>query len=323
MQLSNKTLQRLIHGAYSFKTDKGYLSFDRFSADQLKFLEQEDGWCLERALHTGGIRAEFLTDAPSFSFAYKMTRGELNDTIDVYVDGRAYYIHRTKEQGTKGTVNVTLPSGQNRVTVYFPTDSDIWLKKFTINGSWRAVKPPKTKLLFIGDSITQGIGSGLSGQTYAHVFTRNTNYQVLNQGISGHYHDARVVQPLPDFKPDKIIVAMGTNDYNRDSFDLSHGKVEDRVPPFYKKMDELYKDVPKLLITPLWRADAAGELDKFIAFRNWIAETASQYENWTIVDGFELVPPITESFADGLHPSAFGMQLYGTNLVEKCKQLKF
>lgn len=323
MQLSNTTLKKLIHGAYDFKMEKGYLSFCRFSQAQMDFLAQEDGWCYERALHTGGISAKFLTDATSISFDYKLTRGELNDTIDVYVDDKAYYIHRTQEQGLKGKIELALPMGKKQVTIYFPTDSDVWIKRFNIDGKWRAVKPAKTKLLFIGDSITQGVGSGLSGQTYVHVFSRIHSYHVLNQGISGHYHDGRLLLPLDEFKPDKIIIAMGTNDYNRDSFDLTHGKVEDRIPAFYKRLNELYGDVPKLLITPLWRADAAGDLDKFKAFCKRIANEALQYKNVTVVDGMDLVPPVAECFHDGLHPSCWGMELYGKNLANKVTQLKF
>lgn len=42
-----------------------------------------------------------------------------------------------------------------------------------------------------------------------------------------------------------------------------------------------------------------------------------------VVDGFGLVPHLSEYFLDNLHPNALGMELYGRNLAEEIRKSGF
>ena len=80
---------------------------------------------------------------------------------------------------------------------------------------------------------------------------------------------------------------------------------------------------PILTLTPLWRGDDPHRLPILEAQREFIYRTAAQYAGITVVNGYELVPHISECFLDNLHPNAWGMELYAKHLVEKVRALKF
>lgn len=48
-----------------------------------------------------------------------------------------------------------------------------------------------------------------------------------------------------------------------------------------------------------------------------IKATISRIGKVKIIDGFTLVPHVSECFYDYLHPNAWGMQIYADNLVEE------
>ena len=63
-------------------------------------------------------------------------------------------------------------------------------------------------------------------------------------------------------------------------------------------------------------------------FRRWfisdgIKNIVSKYKNITVVDGFKLVPHLSEYFLDNLHPNCLGTEVYGRNLVEEIRRINF
>jgi lysophospholipase L1-like esterase len=123
-----------------------------------------------------------------------------------------------------------------------------------------------------------------------------------------------VLKPLENFKPDKIILAMGTNQF----------RWEDKqkwIDEYFEKLTSIYPDTPTLAITPIWRNYTAEEKNDFEACAAFIRAQAEKYPNITLVDGLTLVPGCLEFYIDGLHPNALGMTLYGQNLANTIKKL--
>ena len=56
---------------------------------------------------------------------------------------------------------------------------------------------------------------------------------------------------------------------------------------------------------------------------NTVKEIAGRYSNVTVVDGFKLVPHLTEYYKDNLHPNCLGAETYGRNLVEVIRKIGF
>ena len=171
-------------------------------------------------------------------------------------------------------------------------------------------------MLWLGDSITQGFGPLRSGQTYVSVANRLLNYDIINQGIGGYIYDKNSLMKMEGYQPDKIIVALGTNQYGDETME--------RVEEYYETLTGIYgNEIPILCISPVWRGDQPEGYEKFVDFCENIKKIAGSYKNVTVVDGFTLVPHLKEYYLDNLHPNCLGTENYGRNLVEVIRKLGF
>jgi len=324
MKLSHKTLSKFAKGALHYSVDKGYVTFHRYSPEQIAFMAREDydyGW-RNRAKFSGGIRLEFKTDAKNISFDYTASDAhERSNTVDLYLDGVLCSVYAIGDR-LKGHVHFTLPEGEKKVTVYYPCESIFRIKNFELDGGYKAVKDKVPKVLVIGDSITQGAGPEISSAAYLHSLSRKTGYNLLGQGVGGYRYEARDLMRIEGYEPDKIIVFLGTNYYDAECLERCSYDYAPAVKEFYKRLNELYPDVPVLCVTPLWRNNNV-DMDRLLWCADRIKEACADYENVTVVDGFTLVPNVDECFSDKVHPNAYGSELLATNLAKAMKKAHF
>ena len=66
------------------------------------------------------------------------------------------------------------------------------IRNMEINATFTPAKKNE-KVLWMGDSITQGFGPLRSAHTYVSVANRLLNYDILNQGIGGYVYDKNVL----------------------------------------------------------------------------------------------------------------------------------
>jgi lysophospholipase L1-like esterase len=152
--------------------------------------------------------------------------------------------------------------------------------------------------------------------TYVSVANRLLNYDIINQGIGGYVYDKNSLMKMEGYTPDKIIVALGTNQFGCET-------MKD-VEKYYETLIGIYgNSIPVLCITPLWRGDVPDGLPTLTRFCKNVAKIAGRYANVTVVDGFRLVPHLPEYFRDNLHPNELGAEVYGRNLVEEIRRIGF
>ncbi len=315
MKLSNNTVKKLIFGAYQFKENNGFLEAYRFSDEQLEAHPVGNPYHY-RLLGSAGITLEFKTDADKFSFDFIVTNIAFWDSIDVFVDGEMH--HSTKIEDIadketkygKGHLEYLLPEGKGKkVCMYFPTDCTLFIKNLTINGSYSSIKKDKCpRVLWIGDSITQGYGSALGSYGYVSVVKRILGLDVLNQGIGGYGFISDILCPL-EGKFDKIFVALGTNDKLKPEF-------HDSVDTFFEKLAKLYPETPVNVITPLSRLDMEGIYEA----RDYIRKACEKYPLFHVIDGTVFVPPVKPYFCDHVHPNGIGSKLFGEGLADYIKK---
>ncbi len=315
MKLSNKTLSRLIHGACNVKEIDGYLAPYRFTDAQIEYFTFNEFY-YDRTKFGASVSIEFITDATAISFSYCAKNIATHDSIDVCVDGKLFSVTPTDSILPKGRLEFSLPAGNKTVAVYLSVDAEFHIKEFSIEGKWRSAIKSRPRVLFLGDSITQGYGSKIGSQTFASLTARTLGWEILNQGLGGYYHDKNVIADLAPYRPDKIVVAMGTND-------LLRANANELISSFYETLRARYPETPILTVTPLWRGDDPHRLPILEAQRSFIYETCARYNGITVVNGYELVPHISGCFLDDLHPNAWGMELYAARLTAKIKQIKF
>jgi len=316
MILTNEELKNIYFGAYEFEeTTDGYLQAFQYSKEQVEYFKGAFEMWYERCTASSAKTLEFTTSATKISFDYKFIWKCSLDSFELMVDGLITDIAYVKDIAEEGTIIWNLPEGEKDVVIYLPSDATVLVRNFTIDADVkRAVK--NEKVLWLGDSITQGYGPLRSAHTYVSVANRMLNYDILNQGIGGYIYDKNSLMKMDGYTPDKIIVALGTNQYGDETMTA--------VEEYYERLIGIYgNEIPILCITPLWRGDSPEGIPTLMAYCEKIKKIVSQYKNIRVIEGMKLVPHLPEYFLDNLHPNCLGCEWYGRNLVKEIQKMGF
>ena len=248
MSMTNEELKRFYFGAYRFEeTEDGWLQAFQYSKEQTEYFKGAFDFWYDRCMASTAKTIEFVTEGTKVSFDYKLIWLGSPDSFELAVDGQitkiTYVTDLLKADGPQGEsvpkegkIEWELPEGKKSVVIYLPADATILVRNFEVNA---AVERPKKgeKVLWLGDSITQGYGPLRSSMTYVSVANRALNYDVINQGIGGYVYDKKSLMRMDGYQPDKIIVALGTNQF----------------------WVETMKDVEEYYETLIWTAGVRGE----------------------------------------------------------------
>ena len=314
--LSMDVLKKIYFGAYSFtETEDGYLQAFQYSQPQMDYFRERLDFWYDRCMASTAKTLEFITEAQNISFEYRIIWLGSLDSFEAAVDGQITEIYYLKNLKEEGKLRFSFPEGKKNVTIYLPADATVLIRNFETDAE--VIRPEKKeKVLWLGDSITQGFGPLRSSSTYVSVANRQLNYDVINQGIGGYVYDKHSLMKMDGYDPDKIIVALGTNQFGTES-------MKD-IEEYYETLIGIYRSrIPILCITPLWRGDVPNGLPTLTRFCEKVKAIAGQYPNVMIADGFKLVPHLPEYFLDNLHPNCLGTEVYGRNLVETIRKLGF
>ena len=166
MLLTNEQLKSIYFGALHFKeTEDGYLQAFQYTDSQMDYFRNSPfTFWYERCDASNCKTFEMTTAATKISFAYKFNWKCSEDTVELYVDGLAYEIKYVKDMGQEGTLSFELPEGEKQVMIYLPSDATLLVKNFEINAEFTPAQKGE-KVLWIGDSITQGYGPLRSSHT--------------------------------------------------------------------------------------------------------------------------------------------------------------
>ena len=196
------------------------------------------------------------------------------------------------------------------------------------------------KVLFLGDSITEGHGTSSIENRYTDVFARLSGAEVFNYGIGGtriaRQHKPTLDKPRHDLNfvdrsltmnddADLIVVFGGTNDYNHG--DAPIGCFEDRCDTtFYGAMHtlicNLYNKYPQtrvIFMTPLHRLVESHttkmQNNRFVTLKDYVSviKEVCEYYGVPTLDLYSIsgLQPNVEInrelyMTDGLHPTDLG-----------------
>lgn len=264
----------------------------------------------ERTLVPTGVRLDMETDSKSFSFT------AFGGSFELLIDGKLICRVQESERSSGGESKCfELGAGQKRITLVFPSH-DVCPEFCGIALSDGASFCPHKydgKILFFGDSITQGWNSGYDSISYAWQTMLRLNADCVINGVGGSYY-AKDTFDKPEFDPDTVIVAYGTNDY-------FHYKTLDEMSSncreFLELVKQSYADKRVLVITPVWSikyedTQDSGKIDRL---REIIKSHALSF-GFEVIDGAQLVPNNSDFYADELHPNALGFCMYANTLVK-------
>ena len=174
-----------------------------------------------RARSCAGVTLRMHTGSGRLSFSYQVLSscGE-KMAFDLYEGGRltASVTHFT----SAGKGNVTFDrvfSGEAgremEVVIYLPFTAELALSGFDFGEDAQAISKNgyAERILWLGDSISQGMHASHPSQTLTAILGRRWNREIVNQGVGGcGFKDIPEDFTYGDWHPDKLVVLLGTND---------------------------------------------------------------------------------------------------------------
>ncbi len=308
MKLSLEQIKDLTVGAVDVEqTDDGihFYKMKKCQVEAFYALSEILGF---RAKTTTGVRLDFETDSKFFAFEVKS-----GTKFEYLIDG-AY--QGTVAIGDDKSARIELHA-PCRVTLVFPSHEIGVIDNVELSDGASASRHVfDKKVLFIGDSITQGWNSGIDTLSYAYRTSLSLNYDSVIQGVGGAFYHASTFADS-GFDPDVVIVAYGTND-------VSHFKTKDemveQLRAYLGMVKETYKPSKIYAISPIW-VSGGSEEKRMGNLWECYALIADEIEKCGArhIRGLDLVPHERRFFADDLHPNADGFAEYAGNLVEILK----
>lgn len=211
------------------------------------------------------------------------------------------------------------------------------------------------KIVFLGDSITQGAGATKEENVYLEVCAKKLGAKAVNFGVGGTRIAPQITPSAEAFcdeyfllrakKMDKdadlVVVFGGTNDFGHG--DALFGRIGDKDPAtFCGAYDALieylmatYGKEKLIIVYPLRRrnetatngdgskAEGSKPLAEYHDAEKVVTEKCGlrSVDFWNDGDLNPNTPDGNENFADGLHPNDIGHRLLGEKLAEAIKRM--
>ena len=316
MMLSFEQIKSVTKGAVKIWQDGDAIRFAKCTDKQVAAWYKHGSDLLgTRAEATTGVRLDFYTN--SKTFAFKSLSG---GNFELLIDG---ILRERYTPGEDGCIeakfelcdSIGKKKEEVRVTLVFPSHSIGRLKYAEIDdGAYIRVPEYKTKMLFMGDSITQGHNSKYDTFSYAWRTVSFFDADAVINGIGGAFFMPESFDKIA-FEPDTVIIAYGTNDACRSDYDTMKSK----TVGFLDLVKDAYANKKVVVLSPIWRAKADGAFmgEDFEKKRDMVEEEAAA-RGFYVINGLKLVPPLEDLYVDKyLHPNGLGFGVYAENLIKE------
>lgn len=267
MVLNEKQLRSVIFGASQIDCNDGIVSCYRFSKQQIERIASYSQDFAMKAKSTSSVRLDFYTDSAYLAFSYTNVQKAASRAwyyFSLYVNGERFAIFG-EEQLTKtaNTQRFELPAGEKRITLFFPNlfRADILSLELS-NGASITPFTPKRRIIFHGDSITQGYDSKDPALSYVNRLAIAWDSEIINYGIGAATFDTRVIDEENVPKADAVFVSYGTNDWKKCP---SFQDFSTNCKAFFEKIALVHPNTPVVAILPIWRQNYKDDYPVFVS----------------------------------------------------------
>lgn len=207
------------------------------------------------------------------------------------------------------------------------------------------------KILFLGDSITQGAGATKKENVYLEVCAKKLGAKAVNFGVGGTRIAPQITPSVEAFcdeyfllrakkmdkEADLVVVFGGTNDFGHG--DAPFGRIGDKDPATFcgaydalmEYLTSIYGKDKVVVVYPLRRynetstngengrkAEGSKPLAEYYNAEKAIVEKygLKSVDFWNDGDLNPNTPDGNKNFADGLHPNDIGHRLLGEKLAD-------
>lgn len=308
MELNYGQITKITFGAVEILTEPDGMHFHKCTEKQRLAWDSVSKDMGMRARTTTGVTLDFHTDSSFVTFT--LSGGK----FDLLVDGTLVQHLVPTEDSEELQLTQCLSEGEHRLTLSFPSHSTGILKAVALDdGAY--IKPHSfdCKMLFLGDSITQGWNSEFDSLSYAKRTAAYFNAEAVINGIGGAVFVPESFDRI-GLDPDLVFVAYGANDY---WYYNSINDFSQNMREYLKLVKQAYSEKRVFVILPIPRFDLENEVSdkKLEAIRSEIL-TAARELDFKIIDGCKAVPRLPEFYADAVHPNALGFSLYSEYIIK-------
>ena len=312
MKLTYEQIKEITTGAIRTEQCEDGIHFYKCTDKQIAAWAEKNKDLGKHAAGTTGVSLDFHTNSQNLTFT--VSRG---NKFELYINNLLRKQFLMKDEKT-ACVDLCDALGHKldeyRVTLVFPSHDEGGVLASMELDDGASVKPHTydIKMLFVGDSITQGWASKYDSLSYAWRVTRHFNAFAVNQGIGGAYFHEDCFDHI-DFNPDVVLVAYGTNDFGKYK---TYEEFRAHTAAHLKLIADEYADAKLFVLSPIWRDKREGKSMGTFEGCRAIVEQEAEALDLIHIDGLDLVPPIPEFFGDAyLHPNDEGFSLYAENLI--------
>ena len=209
-----------------------------------------------------------------------------------------------------------LGAGEKTVKIYLPWSASVALTELSLSdGSSFAPVRPEKKLLFIGDSITQGYDALRPMHRWPARAADALGMEEVNKSVGGEIFFPELTAELEDMDPAAVFLAWGTNNWGTD---VPRQNLLEAAPKVFAHLREKYPNAPLYAVLPIWRGDRedARPYGTFEQMRTDVRE-AAEAVGAICIDGYDLVPHDPKFFGDlRLHPNDEGFSHYAAGVLK-------
>lgn len=315
MKLSFKQIKSITFGAVEIWEEPDGIHFAKCTKKQLEFWKSRADWLHKNASATTGVRFDFYTNsrfikvyAPQGQRHEIKINGALTEQITVSSEGCF-------------EIKLELREKLNRVIIAMPSHVTAGIVCDVELSDGATVKPSvhDNKILFLGDSITQGHASKYDLNSYAYLVSDHFNADSVICGIGGACFEPESIDEI-NFEPNMVFIAYGTNDFSclKSAYEL-----EKNCFDYLSKIKELYGYAEIYVISPVWRNDChinrdVGSFDDACK----IIESVAFKLNLNIIKGEKMLNKNMDFMFDDVHPNDLGFAVFAHNLIKELNVIR-
>lgn len=306
--MRKKLSMEYLRGAVRTEETENGLELQRLSSAIMKRFARDEHIEI-RMRCPSGVRIVFRTDSPFVRLPFRYGRAARPFyEFDVFRDGR-----KTEFSRANGVLEIASDGALHTIEILPPHLAECFFGELELaDGSvFEPVEKPAKRLLFLGDSIMQGMTVSRPSFAYADRMARHLNADYSNISIAGMTAFAVQGELAMEYEWDRMFLCFGVNDFNT-------GRPLSKYLGEMRGILNAVKGKPVVLISPIHMTGRPNEKNgvAFQSFRDGLEKFAAEFPNVKFVDGTKLLPFDDRYFADGLHPNDCGEDLLFNNLKE-------
>lgn len=327
-ELSFISYKKLIQGIYGAPNIKSN-TFAKI--EDLSFIMEENKVCADKCLsdsneQTTGIRLIIKTNSSKLAIKAHIQRAWAHQNLllfnssgfDIYQVRNGKQCHLTviaPEEANNIFVHKIAIEANKEVIIYFPTfnkiiDMEIGVEKGCEIIPLSNYYGNKKKIMFYGNSCTQGASASRSGNAYPNIISRYLFSDILNFSFSGACRgEQAMAKEILKYDMSAIIIDFSRNATNLKEF-------QERYFAFYKTLRESAFNIPIILISGFNTPVFNNHIEKTFL------EIKKKYNNTFFINLENLFRNLNQSAlsADNIHFTDVGMFKLAEKIMEYLKQ---